>query len=174
MITRQGMNWREYRASHLEEKEYGGALLSYCGRRLSFGGFSFWVPGMVLDSPSAYQILAICLLPPLLNLLFPPSTMKTPMCALASLLLSEGNGNPPQHSCLGNPMDREAWPGAVHGVAKELDTTGQLNNKKKISQHESTHQKWPLRTFPGPRFYNSQESCFVFSSSYSLCCFGGN
>ena len=30
----------------------------------------------------------------------------------------EGNGNPLQYSCLGNPMDREAWQAAVHGVAK--------------------------------------------------------
>ena len=29
----------------------------------------------------------------------------------------EGNGNPLQYSCLGNPMDREAWWAAVHGVA---------------------------------------------------------
>ena len=31
----------------------------------------------------------------------------------------EGNGNPLQYSCLGNPMDRGAWQGIVHGVAKE-------------------------------------------------------
>ena len=30
----------------------------------------------------------------------------------------EGNGNPLQHSCLENPMDRGAWWAAVHGVAK--------------------------------------------------------
>ena len=30
----------------------------------------------------------------------------------------EGNGNPPQHSCLKNPMDRGAWRAAVHGVAR--------------------------------------------------------
>ena len=35
----------------------------------------------------------------------------------------EGNGNLPQYSCLGNPMDRGAWWAIVHGVAKELDTT---------------------------------------------------
>ena len=29
----------------------------------------------------------------------------------------EGNGNPLQYSCLGNPMDRGAWWGTVHGVA---------------------------------------------------------
>ena len=34
----------------------------------------------------------------------------------------EGNGNPLQYSCLGNPMDRGAWRVTVHGVAKELDT----------------------------------------------------
>ena len=30
----------------------------------------------------------------------------------------EGNGNPLQHSCLENPMDRGAWQATVHGVAK--------------------------------------------------------
>ena len=29
-----------------------------------------------------------------------------------------GGGNPPQCSCLGNPMDRGAWKTAVHGAAK--------------------------------------------------------
>ena len=32
--------------------------------------------------------------------------------------LGEGNGNPLQNSCLGNPMDRGAWWAAVHGVAR--------------------------------------------------------
>ena len=41
----------------------------------------------------------------------------------------ERNGNPLQYSCLGNPMDGGAWQATVHGVAKELDTTYQLNNK---------------------------------------------
>ena len=26
-----------------------------------------------------------------------------------------GNGNPPQYSCLGNPIDRGAWQATVHG-----------------------------------------------------------
>ena len=30
----------------------------------------------------------------------------------------EGNGDPLQYSCLGNPMDGGAWQAAVHGVAK--------------------------------------------------------
>ena len=32
--------------------------------------------------------------------------------------LGEGNGTPPQRSCLENPMDGEAWWAAVHGVAE--------------------------------------------------------
>ena len=35
----------------------------------------------------------------------------------------EGNGNPLQCSCLGNPMGRGAWRATVRGVAKHLDTT---------------------------------------------------
>ena len=35
----------------------------------------------------------------------------------------EGNSNPPQYSCLGNPMDRGAWRATVHGVTKETDMT---------------------------------------------------
>ena len=30
----------------------------------------------------------------------------------------EGNGNPLQYSCPGNPMDREVWWAIVHGVAR--------------------------------------------------------
>ena len=30
----------------------------------------------------------------------------------------EGNGNPLQCPCLGNPMDEEAWQATVHGVTK--------------------------------------------------------
>ena len=35
----------------------------------------------------------------------------------------ERNGYPLQHSCLGNPMNRGAWPATVHEVAKESNTT---------------------------------------------------
>ena len=35
----------------------------------------------------------------------------------------EGNGNPLQYSCLGNPMDRGSWLATVYGVTKESGTT---------------------------------------------------
>ena len=34
----------------------------------------------------------------------------------------ERSGNPPQYSCLGNPMDSGIWWAIVHGVA-DLDMT---------------------------------------------------
>ena len=40
----------------------------------------------------------------------------------------EGNSNPLQYSCLGNPTDRGAWQATVYGVAKELGTTKTTRN----------------------------------------------
>ena len=54
-----------------------------------------------------------------MNLQFDPWVGKIP---------EGGNGRPLQYSCLENPMDRGAWWATVHGVAKELDMTEQLNN----------------------------------------------
>ena len=33
----------------------------------------------------------------------------------------EGNGNPLQYSCLGNPMEKGAWWATIHEVARELE-----------------------------------------------------
>ena len=45
----------------------------------------------------------------------------------------EGNGNPLQCSCLGNPMDRGAWWATVHGAAKESNMTERLNTTPLLS-----------------------------------------
>ena len=46
--------------------------------------------------------------------------------------------NPLQYSCLGNSMERGACWAAVHGVAKESNTTYRLNNNNnnKLSSRE--------------------------------------
>ena len=40
----------------------------------------------------------------------------------------EGNGSPLQYSCLGNPMDREAWRTTVHVVTKNQTPLSNENN----------------------------------------------
>ena len=64
-----------------------------------------------------------------------PAMLKTWVQSLGSIPGSgrspgEGNGNPLQYSCLGNPMDRGAWRATVCGDAKELDTTERLNDSR--------------------------------------------
>ena len=49
----------------------------------------------------------------------------------------EGNGNPLQYSCLGNPMHRGAWRATVHGFA-ESDLTKQLTHKHKFRQNKTS------------------------------------
>ena len=48
----------------------------------------------------------------------------------------EGNGNPLQYSCLGDPMDRRAWWATVHGITKSQTRLSnrhfQINNTKNV------------------------------------------
>ena len=37
-------------------------------------------------------------------------------------LFGEGNGNPPQYSCLGDLTDGGAWQAIMHGIAKGSNT----------------------------------------------------
>ena len=40
------------------------------------------------------------------------------------------HGNPPQYSCLENPMDRGAWQATVHGIAKSQTRLKQWTVRK--------------------------------------------
>ena len=99
----------------------------------------------------------------------------------------EGNGNPPQYSCLENPMNRGAWWVAVHGITRvrhdlgtklllqtrffSSTTTAKLGPQQVSSRRDNTQcitpksqqqawrQKLPL--WPGP-------SCYIMVSSSSL------
>ena len=47
----------------------------------------------------------------------------------------EGNGNPLQYSCLGNPKDRGAWWPRVYGVTKSQTRLSTQTHKDKVYQH---------------------------------------
>ena len=44
----------------------------------------------------------------------------------------EGNGDPPQYSCLENSLDRGAWQARVRGACKELNMTEQLTQAQHV------------------------------------------
>ena len=60
----------------------------------------------------------------------PPAKQETQVQSWVRKIPGEGNGNPLQYSCLGNPMDRGAWLATVHLVTKELDMTERLSVSK--------------------------------------------
>ena len=60
-----------------------------------------------------------------------------------SFLDGEGNGTPLQYSCLENPMDREAWWAAAHGVTKSWT---------RLSDFTFTFVHWKRKWQPTPVF----------------------
>ena len=57
----------------------------------------------------------------------------------------EGNGNPVQYSCLGNPMDRGTWQATVLGVAKS-------QTRLHTHTHTHTHSKIILGAMEKSKF----------------------
>ena len=55
-----------------------------------------------------------------------------------------GSGNPFQRSCLGNPMDREAWWATVHGVAKSQTQLSTYAQKKKDPSPTINFISWQI------------------------------
>ena len=52
--------------------------------------------------------------------------------------IGEGNGNPPQRSCLENPRDRGAWWAAVYGVAQSWTWLKRLSGSSSSSSKNET------------------------------------
>ena len=78
--------------------------------------FQFHYTDSSLQSPMAQQVKN------------PPAMQET--CGLGRSPAG-GNGNPLQHSCLGNPMDRRAWQATAQGATKRVGHTHKKKKKKK-------------------------------------------
>ena len=92
------LDWKIPRA------EEPGRLQSMESQRVGHDWVTSHLP-LALDFPVAQTITNL------------PAMRETPGLGRSP---GEGNGNPLQHSCLGNPMDRGAWWAKVHGVTKSL------------------------------------------------------
>ena len=57
----------------------------------------------------------------------------------------EGIGYPLQYSCLGNPMDREAWQATVHGAAKSQTLMHTCSKASPISFIGGHYKHWLIR-----------------------------
>ena len=53
----------------------------------------------------------------------------------------EGDGNPLQYSCLGNPMDKEVWQALDNEVSKSQARLNQLSTE--INVYKMDHQQDP-------------------------------
>ena len=63
----------------------------------------------------------------------------------------EGNGNPPQYSCLGNPMDRGAWQAIAHSVAKsQIQLSSQACTQEKKQATYKPKDLNILKDYPFP------------------------
>ena len=71
----------------------------------------------------------------------------------------EGNGNPPQYSCLENPMDRGAWRATVHRVA-ESDATEWLiiETGANSNVHQGMDKQNVIYPYSGISFSTKEES----------------
>ena len=86
----------------------------------------------------------------------------------------EGNGNPLQYSCLENPMDKGAWGGTVHGVAKSWTRLSDQHTQNIWSRfREGCSKSGKRNEKPRTMGQNGRKttslSC-VFSSVQSLSC----
>ena len=61
----------------------------------------------------------------------------------------KGNGNPLQYSCLGNPIDREAWWITVHGVTKSQTRLKRLSTHMQAAIQNHNNSKYIYRLLVG-------------------------
>ena len=70
----------------------------------------------------------------------------------------EGNGNPFQYSCLEDPMDKGAWQGSAHGVAKNQTWLSGWHyfqvSKYRERQWHGQMKEW--------EHFSGKDECFLF------------
>ena len=67
-------------------------------------------------------------------------TTERPHFHFSLSCIGEGNGNPPQCSCLENPRDRGAWWAVVYGVAQSRTRLKRLSSSSSSSVKKNEHQ----------------------------------
>ena len=80
---------------------------------------------------------------------------------ISHIIPGEGNGNLLQYSCLGNPMDREAWWATVHRLTKN-----QIRLKRFSTHVQSWLHLWPQGWACDP---DIKESSTLFQASRDGC-----
>ena len=76
----------------------------------------------------------------------------------------EGNGNPLQYSCLENPMDRGAWQGVDHGIAKSQTQRSEEHFHAGKASHPWNHTVFVT-------LFLAYFTLFFFLNRYFLLCF---
>ena len=79
-------------------------------------------------------------------------TPKSLNCTLYMAKFREGNGTPPQYSCLENPMDGGAWWATAHGVAKSRTRLRDFTftfHLHALEKEMATHSSVPAWRIPG-------------------------
>ena len=78
----------------------------------------------------------------------------------------EGNANPLQYSCLGNPMRRGAWQVTVHGVTR----IGHDWATERLSSSSSSASRFPFHDVLSHRFFPRSYSCWAVISRHVSSC----
>ena len=82
--------------------------------------------------------------------------------------LEEGNGNPLWYYCLENPMNRGAWWTAVCGVAKESDTTKQINSKTSWDHRFILHTLNTSLAYNGNKYVSNKFNICIYSHKWEF------
>ena len=77
----------------------------------------------------------------------------------------EGNGNPLQYSCLGNPMDRGSWWATVHGVAK---------SQTRLSTYTATKARYNSNLRINADIFENNRTLMELDQHFSWCHLGIN